>query len=170
MAAWKYIKGNSSHFSGAPDWAIYYVEVKRENGRTTRAWEGDDYRYCYTPTSEGFEEPMKEFTGLKGVISYKWLEAEVEIVAQRERVTSINDDRLAQDMGLNPKYNRPCKGVTIDVYDVLQAFNVTNPALQHLVKKALAVGQRGHKDKMEDLRDVLASAQRAIELEEGEGK
>jgi hypothetical protein len=64
------------------------------------------------------------------------------------------------------KYNRPCKGVTIDVYDVLVAFNVTNPALQHLIKKALAVGQRGHKDKNEDLNDILASAKRAIELEE----
>ncbi|WPD00364.1 hypothetical protein [Proteus terrae] len=34
------------------------------------------------------------------------------------------------------KYDRPCKGVTIDVYDVLKAFEVTNPALQHLIKKS----------------------------------
>lgn len=63
------------------------------------------------------------------------------------------------------KYNRPCKGVTIDVYDVLQAFEVTNPALQHLVKKALCAGLRGHKDRQQDLQDIIDSAHRAIELE-----
>ena len=65
----------------------------------------------------------------------------------------------------NQKYNREIKsGVTVDVYDVLKAFNVTNPALQHLVKKALAVGQRGHKDAAEDYQDIIASAVRAKEL------
>lgn len=63
------------------------------------------------------------------------------------------------------KYNRQCKGVTIDVYDVLVAFNVTNPALQHLVKKALCAGLRGHKDKEQDLLEIMESASRAVELE-----
>lgn len=65
----------------------------------------------------------------------------------------------------NSKYTRQCKGVTIDVYDVLQAFEVTNPALQHLVKKALCAGLRGHKDRQQDLNEILESAKRAIELE-----
>lgn len=63
------------------------------------------------------------------------------------------------------KYNRKCKGVTIDVYDVLVAFNVTNPALQHLIKKALCAGLRGHKDKSQDMAEILESAHRAVELE-----
>jgi hypothetical protein len=63
------------------------------------------------------------------------------------------------------KYNRECKGVIIDVYDVLQAFDVKNPALQHLVKKALCVGIRGHKTKEQDLKDIIDSSKRAIELE-----
>ena len=65
----------------------------------------------------------------------------------------------------NGKYNRPCKGVTIDVYDVLQAFEVTNPALQHLIKKALCAGLRGNKDRQQDMSEILESARRAIELE-----
>lgn len=64
------------------------------------------------------------------------------------------------------KYQREIKpGVFVDVYDVLKAFSVVNPALQHLVKKALAVGQRGHKDAAEDLQDIIDSAIRAKELE-----
>lgn len=62
------------------------------------------------------------------------------------------------------KYNRKCKGVTIDVYDVLKAFDVTDPALQHLIKKALCAGLRGHKNKEQDLIDILDSAKRALEL------
>lgn len=62
------------------------------------------------------------------------------------------------------KYNRVCKGVTIDVYDVLKAFEVTDPALQHLIKKALCTGLRGHKTREQDLQDILESAKRAVEL------
>ena len=65
------------------------------------------------------------------------------------------------------KYHVQVKeGVWIDVYDVLAAFGVTNPALAHLIKKALKPGDRGHKDKLTDLRDIVQSAQRALELEE----
>jgi hypothetical protein len=54
--------------------------------------------------------------------------------------------------------------LTVDVYDVLEAFKVTCPALQHLAKKALCVGIRGHKDTEQDLKDIIASAQRALQL------
>ena len=62
------------------------------------------------------------------------------------------------------KYNRQLKGVTVDVYDVLKAFDVTCPALQHLIKKALCAGLRGHKDVTQDLQDIIDSAHRAMEL------
>ena len=63
------------------------------------------------------------------------------------------------------KYIRKIKGVEVDVYDILQAWDVRNPALQHLIKKALQPGQRGHKSREQDLQDIIASALRAIELE-----
>lgn len=65
------------------------------------------------------------------------------------------------------KYTRHVKGADIDVYDVLRAWDVTCPAIQHAVKKLLAPGQRGHKDRITDLREALASVQRSIEMEEG---
>lgn len=52
----------------------------------------------------------------------------------------------------------------VDVYDVLKAFNVQCPALQHLIKKALNAGCRGHKDLQTDLQDIIDSAIRAKEL------
>lgn len=160
MTTWNYIIGSEKDFEGAPDWALYRAQVKI-NGNLLDAWEGRDNRYCYTLESEGPDAKMEEYND-GGFINWGW-STRPTIVAQREPVTDA-----APAVTNDSKYNRPCKGITVDVYDVLKAFNVTCPALQHLIKKALAVGQRGHKDASEDLKDILASAKRAIELSEGE--
>lgn len=55
--------------------------------------------------------------------------------------------------------------IVVDVYSVLEAFGVHNSALQHLIKKALCAGQRGHKDTLEDCADIIDSALRARQLE-----
>jgi len=63
------------------------------------------------------------------------------------------------------KYNRNLKGVTVDVYDVLKAFNVTCPAMQHALKKMLCSGLRGHKDTKQDKLEAIQSIERSIELD-----
>ena len=63
------------------------------------------------------------------------------------------------------KYRKKIKGVSVDIYDVLAAFKVYNPAVQHAIKKLLAAGDRGYKDKMTDLEEARWSITRAIELE-----
>ena len=78
---------------------------------------------------------------------------------------TLDDVTVEEWDGLrNPKYNKQVPATTIDVYDVLVAFKVTNPALQHLIKKALQVGNRGHKSAEQDYDDIIASAVRAKEL------
>jgi len=62
------------------------------------------------------------------------------------------------------KYKVFCKGVEIDVYDVLMAYGVTNPADQHAIKKMLMPGKRGVKDANQDRREAIQSLERAIEL------
>lgn len=54
---------------------------------------------------------------------------------------------------------------TVDVYDVLAAFDVTCPATQHAVKKLLMAGRRGHKDALQDLQEAQQSVARAIGME-----
>ena len=66
---------------------------------------------------------------------------------------------------LESKYSRRIGREIVDVYDVLMAFNVTNPATQHAIKKLLMPGNRGHKDKITDLKEAHQSIARAIELE-----
>lgn len=66
------------------------------------------------------------------------------------------------------KYNRTITnidGVTIpvDVYDVLRAFDIRDPALQHALKKLLCMGLRGHKDAGTDLSEAIESLEKLRE-------
>lgn len=53
-----------------------------------------------------------------------------------------------------------------DVYDVLEAFEVTCPARAHAVKKLLCTGLRGKADAMQDLTETQDALARAVRLEE----
>lgn len=68
------------------------------------------------------------------------------------------------DVKIVDKYNHK-HAITVDVYQVLEAFGVRNSALQHLVKKALCTGVRGHKNVLEDCKDIVDSAVRAEQIE-----
>ena len=65
------------------------------------------------------------------------------------------------------KYHVQIKGQWVDVYDILTAYSVTNPADAHAIKKMLSPAQRGAKDGIQDRQEAIASLERAIELEQG---
>ncbi|ODT85307.1 MAG: hypothetical protein ABS69_00940 [Nitrosomonadales bacterium SCN 54-20] len=67
-------------------------------------------------------------------------------------------------------YFKLCPYPHIDVYRVLELFEVTDPALQHIIKKALCAGQRGAKDFRKDLEEIVDTGNRRIEMlnEDGE--
>ena len=73
---------------------------------------------------------------------------------------SAEQNRAPDSLG---KYDRRIKGkhntgtCTVDVYRVLSAFEITEPELQHCIKKLLAAGQRGAKDYQQDLREASVS-------------
>lgn len=54
----------------------------------------------------------------------------------------------------------------IDVYSVLEAFDVRCPAIQHAVKKLLCAGIRGKGDRLQDLVEARDAISRAIEMQE----
>jgi len=57
--------------------------------------------------------------------------------------------------------------VPVDVYAVLAAFPSNSAAVDHALKKLLAPGQRGQKDRLQDLKEARASLDRAIQMEGG---
>ena len=86
-----------------------------------------------------------------------------------ERIDQIAQNGATGEHYMN-KYQRKLtspiiKGIElevfIDVYDVLDAFNVSNPATAHAIKKLLCTGSRGAKDWETDLQEAIDSLERA---------
>lgn len=141
MKKWKYRKGCEKDFDGHNS-AVLVVK----SGHTGETYCLDRY----------YAGRISEIEALGDIV-----------IAYRELITDEQDlnDCIGSPEADN-KYLREIKpGVFVDVYDVLMAWNVTNPALQHLIKKALQAGERGHKSREQDLQDIIDSAIRAKELE-----
>lgn len=59
---------------------------------------------------------------------------------------------------------------TVDVYRVLCLFSVTDPCLQHAIKKLLVAGARGAgKDTGQDVQEAIDSLQRWQQMREEDG-
>ncbi len=56
----------------------------------------------------------------------------------------------------------PC--LTVDVYRVLHAFDVTDPCHQHAAKKIMVAGGRGAKDAKKDVEEAIDSLVRWLEM------
>lgn len=62
-------------------------------------------------------------------------------------------------------YFRSVEGLKqVDFYRIAELFGVTCPAAQHILKKALVAGQRGHKNKERDMQDIVDTAQRWLDM------
>lgn len=115
-----------------------------------------DYKNVPKPAPlPGTEEGMSSDQGLRQFFSKGPLTQE-----------ELYEAGLEPDRGpfyANDKYKREIKpGVFVDVYDVIDCYEVTSGALQHALKKILAAGKRGHKDYEQDLIDILSSVERAL--------
>lgn len=67
----------------------------------------------------------------------------------------------------HPHYHKDVAHLqTIDVYRVLALFNVTDPCIQHAVKKLLVAGGRGAgKDLSKDVQEAIDSLERFKEMQ-----
>lgn len=65
-------------------------------------------------------------------------------------------------------YFKECPYNVVDIYRILEIFNVTDPILQHIAKKVLCAGNRGHKDLGKDIQDIVDSGLRWIEMRQEE--
>lgn len=62
-------------------------------------------------------------------------------------------------------YFRPCPYSFVDVYRILLVFGVTDPCMQHAIKKLLVAGGReGGKDQTRDVQEAIDTLTRWIEM------
>lgn len=68
-----------------------------------------------------------------------------------------------------PKHSHYFKNVShlewVDAYRVADLFGVTDPCIQHALKKLLVTGNRGHKDVATDVQDVIDTLERWKEMQ-----
>ncbi len=97
------------------------------------------------------------------------LKLSVQVLDDQPEAQVIDPPILGNQSGRkHSHYFKDVSGIDqIDVYAVLRLFEVTDPCLQHIVKKALCAGKRGAKDWAKDVQEIADTAQRLIELEQG---
>lgn len=111
MATWNYIIGNEKDFEGAPDWANLLITGAEFKGR----W--------FLESFEGGKQKHQRNDGGSVFSGLDYKKGAYKILAQRERVTSVNDDRLAHK--LRPRSIRHSDG-TVQFGCIQTAINTDN--------------------------------------------
>ena len=57
------------------------------------------------------------------------------------------------------KYNK------LDIYRILKLYEVSDPCLQHAIKKLLCAGKRGVKNQIQDINEAILSLKRLLEMQ-----
>ena len=124
----------------------------------------EENKWCYKSCDDSNYFSLGEYMNEYG---------DVEVIWQRHTqpeelpfMDSLNDQYAEiEQVRKHRHYFKDVSNIAeIDVYAVLKLFDVTDPCLQHIVKKALCAGKRGHKDMIEDLQNIVDTAIRAVEL------
>lgn len=69
-----------------------------------------------------------------------------------------------------PREDEPSQeGIKVDVYNVLDAYEVDNPAIAHAIKKLLCAGLRNKGSFTQDCREAIDAINRGITLQERKG-
>ena len=70
---------------------------------------------------------------------------------------------LGEEQKITPYHREILPKVWVDFYDVADAYNIQDSAMEHALKKILAIGKRGHKDAAIDRAEIAKSVARSNE-------
>lgn len=118
-----------------PEWAMFAAQDKN----------GDVYFYSKKPEERAV---IWDFGGKNdffksGDYNQKWKQA---IIERSESTELRKHSHYFKDVSNLQK---------IDVYRVLDLYEVTDPCVQHAVKKLLVAGKRGAKDQAKDIQEAI---------------
>ena len=83
-----------------------------------------------------------------------------------ERTHAASGSKYIRTITQTRPGDRQGQSVYVDVYDVIDAFAVTSPALQHALKKVLCAGIRDKATRLQDLEEARDALTRAIDRQE----
>lgn len=135
------------------------VELYKDDGSKSLLFKGDNSQYKYCDGEPG---------AFLSLVFVKPLSKTKEPPNdQEDRIFDALEKQghfVQTDVRQN-KYLIDLKGVQVDVYDVIVALGITNPADAHAFKKIAMPGKRGLKDGIKDREEAIQALQRAIEIE-----
>jgi hypothetical protein len=141
------------------------VEVKHQDGSLKRAKVGDfDWTHWYMESDIVAYRVVEDtspmpYGDLPNSMPWKATKAWWE--------SAYNENPRWYEEGSHVKENPYKKAFpydTIDIYRVLQVYEVTDPCIQHAIKKLLCAGKRGYKEVEKDVEEAIQSLQRWEEM------
>lgn len=142
------------NWENAPDWAMWHAFDK----------DGAGWLYEYEPIVRGdvWVNPKRRgrinLSGVKEVGRFIW-----EASATKRPEKAYQD--FTQATKKHSHYHKDVSSLnSIDVYRVLDLWDVKDHAIGHAIKKLLNAGQRGSKSLEQDLQEVIDSIQRKLNM------
>lgn len=90
------------------------------------------------------------------------------LITKESPIVEMYEKEIEAATTKHSHYFKDCPYAKVDVYRILEIFDVTDPCIQHCVKKLLCAGGRGHKDINLDINNVIDTLQRWKDMREEE--
>jgi len=131
-----------------------------------RGWYAEDNEF--TVIERGFVEDINGWK--ESLINLETHDYEISngILIKIDKLISIDEICKAFSVPLPQKHQHYKKYVKhldyIDVYRIIDLYELHDPCFQHALKKILVPGARGHKDLIKDINDIIDTMQRKLEM------
>lgn len=135
--------------------------VKLENGNTYLPVKPNIANECYECCARNNALLCNQLAKVYNCIEHKVVFAPYKAP---EKSVEVKQDKVNQ-----PKHKHYFKDISkldkLDVYRIIDLYEITDPCIQHALKKILVAGGRGHKDITTDIQNVIDTLERWKEMQ-----
>jgi len=104
---------------------------------------------------------------IEGLTKHDWKESLINLETHDYKIVDGILIKMDKE-GKQQKHSHYKKDVRhldyIDVYRIIDLYELHDPCFQHALKKILVPGARGHKDLTKDINDIIDTMQRKLEM------
>ncbi len=148
--------------------------------------DGKIYKYDSRPNEsstvfipKGDEDYESVQWKIEGLTKYDWKESLINlethdykiidgVLIKVDKAIMVNNTNERFLIPLTEKHSHYKKDVRhldyIDVYRIIELYELHDPCFQHALKKILVPGARGHKDLAKDINDIIDTMRRKLEM------
>ena len=136
--------------------------------------DGKIYKYDSRPNEsstifipKGDEDYESVQKGIEGLTKCDWKESLINLETHDYKIVDgilIRVDKEDKQQK-HSHYKKDVRHLDyIDVYRIIDLYELHDPCFQHALKKILVPGARGHKDLTKDINDIIDTMQRKLEM------